>query len=650
METLKASLEQLQPRYRLQVERTIFRFQVNPENPTLNFKKIDNIQDKEFYSIQVPKSRTDLLVIIHRTPQVYVCCYAAETEDAIAWVEKHNIYIHTSDTNDFLVSFSSEQSDETASFSGYSESKLQELGVPSKLLEEAMSVTSSNLMNFLKKIPSDAANRLMDLAAQSDNPIYLFVESDTDLRLALQTDWKQWMVYLHKSQKEAIERDYTGPAKVTGGAGTGKTVVALHRAAHIAQHSEGKILLTTSSKTLTRRLSTQLHQILPREQATRIAVQQLHRIAHALLSKYTKKAVKLADEPAILRGYLKAACDKYDIQDFDIEFLRTEFIYVICDYKIQTLEEYKTIARNGRGRSLKPTQKEKLWPIFAHTQEALNKAKILTLSEAYQQATELVSQHKNEQFQHVIVDEAQDFSYPELLFIRALAPQAANDLFLCADPAQRTLSVKVPWSKAGIQIVKGRSNKLSINYRTSKEILNFASKLINASIEDEDGELIDQQLTSSFSGPTPEVLSYSSIQEEIEGVCVWIKERLEEGYQARDILILARTELLLAQRAEAILENQNIDYLYLRDDQSLADELASLGTMEQAKGIESKLVVIMGCEEGIIPQIPSSTTDEDELKQIHTQEKNLLYVACTRAREQLLVTHTGQKTSLLSNN
>jgi superfamily I DNA/RNA helicase len=254
----------------------------------------------------------------------------------------------------------------------------------------------------------------------------------------------------------------------------------------------------------------------------------------------------------------------------------------------------------------------------------------------------------DERFTHVVADEVQDFGYADLCFLRALAAEGPDDLFLCGDPGQRIFKMRSSWSAAGVN-VRGRSTRLRVNYRTTEQIRRFASGFLDESIEDSDGEVEIRETISLLSGIDPEVQSFRSVDEEIEGVAAWLRSLLSQGYSPRDIAIFGRIDAVLADRAQPALEACGLEWVRLRDDQTLAEGCAAVGTMHRAKGLEFKLVVVMGCEKGLVPLSVAirDHADPADRETALEQEKNLVYVACTRARERVLLTHSGTRSDLI---
>jgi superfamily I DNA/RNA helicase len=182
-----------------------------------------------------------------------------------------------------------------------------------------------------------------------------------------------------------------------------------------------------------------------------------------------------------------------------------------------------------------------------------------------------------------------------------------------------------------------------VNYRTTEQIRRFADQLLPSSLDQGDGELEMRETVSLLSGLPPRVQGAATVGEEVRGVTSYLKTVLNAGYQPSDIAIFARTERVLRERAEAALRSYGLGWQYLSDDEPPSRDTVALGTMYRAKGLEFKVVIVMGCDADLLPLAFAlrEFTDEADRQGFTEQERNLFYVACTRAREQLLLTYTG---------
>ena len=198
--------------------------------------------------------------------------------------------------------------------------------------------------------------------------------------------------------------------------------------------------------------------------------------------------------------------------------------------------------------------------------------------------------------------------------------------------------------------VRGRSTQLKINYRTTQQIRRFADVLFSSSEADADGDPLTRDAVSILNGQAPRLAGFASIADEISGLADWLESRLSEGMKPEEIAIFARTEAVLHDRAEPALEAAGLKGQLLNDDDSADEAAVSLGTMHRAKGLEFKAVAVVGCDASLLPlrAVLDSQADACEQAMFIEQERNLLYVAMTRAREQLFVSYAGRPSELLT--
>lgn len=674
-DTLASSIQKLDAQSQALVKTAVFDFQVDPKKPSFQYHRLENAKDKNFWSIRVNQ---DLRIIIHRTKDTNVLCYADHHDPAYRWAERRRLEVHpeTGAAQMVVIDERVEEviqrvvkvvEEEPPLFAKYELGYLAALGVPKEFLDAIHHVTQTSLLELLDLLPAEAAERLFDLAnghvvprpttvgvGPFEHPDaqrrFAIVGSSEELRLALEAGWERWTVFLHPAQRAPIDKRFKGPAKVSGSAGTGKTVVALHRTAHLARQGRGRVLLTTYSSTLGARLEQHLDHLLPKSDAERekVTIAHLHKIARDLWVKHNRRNVRIADRKTI-DAHLERAQRATKGTDFDLAFLRAEFEHVIVPHDVRTWDDYRGVSRAGRGVALGAMQRKKLWPVFETARKSLANSGQLTWDQVCHEVAAIVRKKPEERYTHVVADEVQDFGYADLVLLRALAAEGENDVFLCGDPGQRIFKLRTSWSAAGVD-VRGRSSRLRVNYRTTEQIRSFASRLRDGALEDDDGETLDENTVSLLSGLEPEVRGFDTVEDEIEGVAAWLRPLLDGGdYQPRDVAVFGRIDKVLQQRAVPALEACGLEPAPLRDDQPLGDGFAAIGTMHRAKGLEFKVVVVMGCEPGLVPLALATKdlTDPTDIAAVREQEKNLLYVAMTRARERLLVTWAKKPSEFL---
>ena len=242
-------------------------------------------------------------------------------------------------------------------------------------------------------------------------------------------------------------------------------------------------------------------------------------------------------------------------------------------------------------------------------------------------------------FDHVVVDEAQDVNVAQLRYLAVAAGGRPNGLLFAGDLGQRIFQTPFSWKSLGVDI-RGRSRTLHINYRTSHQIRMQADRLLGPEVSDVDGNTEMRRGTVSiFNGPVPLIQSFKDDDGEIASVADWLKARLREGMPAHEIGVFVRSDAEM-KRARSAAQAAAVPYRVLDEKVETAAGFASLCTMHLAKGLEFRAVVVMACDDEIIPLQSriESVADDADLEEVYNTERHLLYVACTRARDHLLIT------------
>ncbi len=462
-----------------------------------------------------------------------------------------------------------------------------------------------------------------------------------ELERALDFPWEKWAVFLHPDQRQWIDRDYSGPARVSGAAGTGKTIVALHRAVYLARtHPEARVLLTTFSNTLANLLQTKLMRLVSGEPrlAERIDVHSLGDTALRLYKSRIGKVTIVSD--AILRDLLSessAAVD--DAHKFSLRFLAMEWAQVVDAWQLERWEAYRDVARLGRKTRLPEAQRAVLWSIFERVRAGLKSRNLITQAGLFTVLAAEMAKAKNRPYDFAVVDEAQDIGVAELRFFAALGAGRPNALFFAGDLGQRIFQQPFSWKSLGVDI-RGRSRTLRVNYRTSHQIRMQTDRLLGPKVSDVDGNEEDRSDTVSvFNGPPPSVETLKSEKAEIKAVCDWLKERAKEGILPHEIGVFVRSAAQL-DRAKAAVKEAGTAFKVLDENVETAAGHVSIGTMHIAKGLEFRAVAVLACDDEVIPLQERIETvgDDADLQEVYDTERQLLYVACTRARDYLLVT------------
>jgi superfamily I DNA/RNA helicase len=553
-------------------------------------------------------------------------------------------------------------------FHSTSDASLLAYGVPSEWLADVRAATEDTLLDLADHLPAEAAEALLELATGGNPQIYIapadqepfnhpdalrrfrVLENQEELEQALDFPWDKWTVFLHPAQRDWVQRNFSGPARVSGSAGTGKTVVALHRAVYLAQQNpDSRILLTTFSEALANNLRIKLRCLVHHKPqlAESIDVYAMDALAERLYKQQFGIANRVTD--AQLISFLEQAAINSGVTRYPSGFLFAEWRNVVDAWQLKTWEEYRDVQRLGRKTRVPQNQRAELWKIFEQVIAQLSNQELLTQTSLFSALTLSLPQRKNSLFDFAVVDEAQDISVAQLRFLAAMGSGRANGLFFAGDLDQQIFQQPFSWSSLGVE-VRGRCRTLQINYRTSHQIRTQADKLLGAEVSDVDGNVEDRLHTVSvFNGQNPEIRVCGNIEAEIEYVANWLNARVDEGLSLNEIGIFVRSQDEIP-RAVKSLNRAGLTFDVLDENTDTASEDISLCTMHLAKGLEFKAVVVMACDDDIIPLQSrlNMAVDAADLKNIHETERQLLYVACTRARDYLLVTSGKNASEFLS--
>ncbi|WP_413455143.1 3'-5' exonuclease [Glutamicibacter sp. FR1] len=484
-----------------------------------------------------------------------------------------------------------------------------------------------------------------------------------------------WRTFLHPEQRRYADGSWNGPFRLTGGAGTGKTVVILHRAKTLAERNpNSRIVLTTFTKTLASSLSSSLLKLddgLPLAEKVGnagIYIKGIDALAWQVFDSATpaerKEAITSVLSEAHSAANLRAGNGeknpwKSPIQDtehgLDSElanptFLEQEYTSVVLANFVTSREEYVKVPRVGRGTALTRPKRLGVWKIIEAYRQQQRTNESISFPELVAVSAYLLKQRsksgKPALADHVLIDEAQDLHAAHWLFLRELASNGKDDLFIAEDAHQRIYGQKIPLSRYGIAIV-GRSRRLSLNYRTTAQNLDYAvSVLRGTEIEDLEGDSQDSAgYHSARSGPTPEESGAKSLADELDVVARHISQWKKQEVPGEMIGIIARTKYQL-QKLQTGLAERNVQ---VRDVDYPGDGTAPLYmTMHRAKGMEFFKVILFGVNESTVP-LAAATNDlaEAERNDSLLRERSLLYVAATRARDELVVSWSGTPSELL---
>ena len=339
-----------------------------------------------------------------------------------------------------------------------------------------------------------------------------------------------------------------------------------------------------------------------------------------------------------VRGALKAAAAEIGITTFTLRFLASEWLNVVDAWQVSDASAYQDVPRIGRKNRLGTKQRETLWPVFERARASLSAQGLLTWPAIFGEVTRHFSARAEKPFSHAIVDEAQDLGVPELRMLAAITPLGPDTLFFAGDLGQRIFQEPFSWKALGVDI-RGRSKTLKVNYRTSHQIRKAADRLLPKVVQDVDGVEQDRRGTVSvFNGPEPEIRTFHTADAESQGIADWIKRLVADGMAAAEIGLFVRSNNELTRARAAV---KAAGHMQLELSERLEDPQGrvAIGTMHLAKGLEYRAIAVMACDDNVLPlqERVGSVADELELDEVYETERHLFYVACTRARDQLIV-------------
>lgn len=662
------------------VKTTAFDLQLNPANPGMQFHKLNAARDPNFWSVRVTR---DIRLIVHRSADSLLLCYVDHHDKAYQWAERRKLETHPKTGAAQLVEVRETVQEiavptyvvedrpapaKAALFENVPEEELLGFGVPVEWLEDVRKADEDRLLEIAAHLPGEAAEALLEWATggrpqkpavavgtvdpfdHPDAQRRFRVMADADeLSRALEYPWEKWAVFLHPAQRDIVEKDYNGPARVSGSAGTGKTIVALHRAVHLARiNPDARVLLTTFSDNLANALRAKLRRLISNEPrlAERLEVHAIDAAGERLYEAHIARPEIVTREH--VQQLLVGTTRGKEALKFSPRFLLGEWEDVVDAWQLQTWDEYRDVKRLGRKTRLPEQQRLALWEVFEQVKRSLHEHGLVTRAEMFSCLAEKLRARRNPPFDFAVVDEAQDLGVAQLRFLAALGGNRPNSLFFAGDLGQRIFQTPFSWKSLGVD-VRGRSQTLRINYRTSHQIRMRADRLLGPQVSDVDGNVEDRRgIVSVFNGLEPYIRIFDSNEQECEAVGAWIADRIGEGVVPHEIGIFVRSGGQL-DRAKEAAQRSGSPFRVLDEHVETSTDLLSLSTMHLAKGLEFRAVAMMACDDEVIPlqERIESVGDDADLEEVYETERHLLYVACTRARDYLLVTSVDPASEFL---
>jgi len=570
-----------------------------------------------------------------------------------------------------------------ALFAGYLDKELLEMGVPSEVLPNLRALDNVNQMDLVERLlPPDVYNRLLEIVLgivdrpvvpdqelrrslkryQGGDDLHRFVDSE-EFKRALEGSMEDWMIFLAPHQRRLVRRNYNGPARIKGVAGSGKTVVAIHRArllAKIALKQQQKVLFLTYGSRLPSVVK-HLLKCLAGDRAPELEAVEcitIHQWCYRFLAKHGQKPNidRQALDDALKQAITQTQCryPKLQIWSRLPSFFSDEICYAIKGHAIKSLDEYLALDRGGRGTPLNETQRRAIFEVYEAYQTYLDDRGLCDFDDYILNALHLIELgHGPDQYMAAVVDEIQDLSETVMRLIRSIIPSGPNDLFLVGDGLQRIYPGGYVLSHLDINIV-GRSMLLRKNYRNTQEILRAAHAMMMGGTFDDMDDTESEVPEPEFSvrrGQIPVLRCFDSPAEELH----WIRDKVlqltsEQGYAVQDVALLYRWRKpyqdLIYQHLAPRFEVVEIE----RDVATYFGSGIKHTTFHSAKGLEFKVVFVIGVTDGHLVPRDDWTLEDEELENYLARERRLLYVAMTRARDLLYLTCSrGQPSRFLAN-
>lgn len=672
-------------------------FRQDPKSPGINYETIQVTRDKNLRSVRIDQAYRAIVLAPERG-DVYILLWADKHDDAYEWAANKILKINPE--NGVLQVLEAQYIDEALElqktavspsnpglFDTVRDRYLVRLGVPEELLPLVRRVERTLDLDELKtKLPDEAYEALAmladgvsleevvsvydvslqdepakidtnDFAGALDNPDskrrFLLASDDEALQAMLDAPLEKWRVFLHPLQRQLIFRDWNGPVRVLGGAGTGKTVVAMHRAKWLAEQAtkerDTKILFTTFTKNLALDIEQNLKHICTPEVLRKIEVINLDAWVKRFMDKqgYPVKYTFFNESKRneIWENALILKTDEADLSD---SFFREEWEKVIQPQNVNTVEDYIHARRVGRGVQLSRALKKAVWPVFENYRLGLNDAGLKEAEDVYRDALTLIQKNVIQApYTSILVDEAQDFGMNAFKLLRQMVKEGKNDIFIVGDAHQRIYGSKVVLGQCGIKII-GRSRKLRINYRTTEQIRHWAVSLLNGIAFDDLDNGQDEQTgyRSLMTGAEPIIQCFKNAQEEADYIVTSLKELTNEELAKTCITVRRHSDI---ERYFSALTEAGISFYQI--DQNTVDMAnkpgVRLATMHRVKGLEFDAMFIAGINEGVVPLNILDSDDPTIIREHEQRERSLLYVAITRAKRFCAVTGFGKFSSFI---
>lgn len=509
-----------------------------------------------------------------------------------------------------------------------------------------------------------------DWQAAVDRSQTVVITDDESLQSILEEgDFGRWKIFLHPTQEKLVRRRYSGPARVGGGPGTGKTIVALHRVCHlVGQLPPGHtkpILLTTFNRNLAADLRARLLSLGGPDVLARVDIAHVDQLATRIVSEADPgNAKRRIDDTSALREWRVLLVETGETR-WNAEFLSDEWNQVILGQAVTSRSDYFTARRAGRGRSVTRAERAGIWQLAERFTQRLETKGLETHRQVAERAARLEMARKARidrraeereergglryRYRHIVVDEAQDLSAAHWKMLRAMVPSEPDDLFLVGDTHQRIYDNQVTLGSLGVHI-RGRSSRLTLSYRTTREILRDAIRVLgDADYDDLDGDTDTLAgYRSVLHGTEPSLRGARSWDEEMDIVVEQLRAWHDVPREAMAICV--PTNDMVTQLADR-LARSGITPSEITQNGPRGDQGVHIGTMYRFKGLEYRCLIIAGAAEGLVPRASVDAwehTDPSRHRRELHRARSLLFVAATRARDALAITWHGESSRFLA--
>lgn len=676
----------------------IKKFREDSTSAAIHLEPISTFKDSQLRTARISQ-KYRAIIRAPKTGDLFHLLWVDNHDEAMDWA-KNKIFEWNGETQSYQVFTAAEtvqkvqetaptlvETKEKVFMDAFSNEQLLQIGVPEILLPSIRKINNVNDLEKIEQyIPVEAFENLFhlldgldireiiqDIAEgkvksedQSEQELsannqrsFFHLTDDEVLNDLLKGDLQKWKIFLHPSQRKIVESNLKGSIKVTGGAGTGKTVAALHRAKRLSTIDYGRagkpILFTTFTNSLTRNLAKEFvgmkidTSIVKLNNIDGFAIEQAKKLN--LINSDTRILDFPKSKPSL---EIWSELLDYELTEFDNQFLKNEYKDVILYQNVKTKEVYFKTPRRGRKRRISRKDKIAIWTLVEKYELLKTEQNYVDIEQVYNLLFDFYNASDDKPFGHVIADEIQDFSNVGLRLLRSLVEEKPNDLFLVGDPLQKIYDKRINFSKAGINIRGMRSRRLKINYRTTEEIKRTAiSTIKNISFDDFDGEEENKKgYVSLFHGQRPTYQTFKEKNQELDFLVEKIYEIQTEGrFSFSDIAIAARTKNAIKD-IKTKLHNEKIAYydLTTQSGKGNKENGIHLSTFHNMKGLEFKVVLLIDVNQRTLPFKPAAYQgwDEKQQKAFDKRELSLIYVAMTRAVHVLGVSGVGVKSELLN--